>query len=553
MLGNIIEKGGVTYTYDANCGGGPHAVCETYDPSAQKSTIYAYDANGNMEAKQVFIMGVSQGLTEFEYDMENRLRRIRKDGMVKATYEYDGDGGRTRKIVDGNATEFIGSLYEINQEGASRHIYLGSQRIATARRDRFYYYHADHLGGLNVATDRDGAVREIREYRPFGTAAFSHVNYDTAADQGHFYFTQHYEDPESGLIFMQARYYDPELGRFITPDSIVPDPSLSEAFNRYAYVYNNPVNLIDPSGNNPIIGAIIGAIIGGIAGGIIAHRHDQSVWKGVLFGAIQGGFAGAAFGTPFASLKNQGYLWEFMQASGAFSLGGQVAGAAGWEQGQQFLNYAAAATAAVYTGVNVLKGVKDWAYEDRFELFSADGSPGATVQDGSSVHVNGVRTDFAGALGEANFYEANVLAYNPTSGPIADVVETALGKITLTSSVSRQLSVKLSGASNVILSGFSQGGLVTTNTMLSLGINNSRDVVSFLRVESSPVNQIKTYLSAAIGGGLNHQNITYGHGSVLDFTNFLGPNLNPVYFAGGVVGIAVPPIGISNHYPIGYK
>lgn len=553
VLGNILEKGGKTYTYNDNCGGGPHAVCETYDPVSQTRTVFAYDANGNMAARQIFVLGVAEGLTEYEYDMENRLRRIRKDGMVKATYEYDGDGGRTSKTVNGITTEFVGSLYEIDQGGDSRHIYLGSQRIATARRDRFYYYHTDHLGGTNVATDRDGVVREIREYSPFGATAFSHVVYDDPADQGRFYFTQHYEDPESGLIFMQARYYDPELGRFMTPDTIVPDPGLTESFNRYSYVYNNPISYNDPSGNFPIIGALIGALIGGITGGIIAHRNDQSIWQGILFGAIQGGFAGAAFGTPFGSLKDHGYLWQFMQASGGFNLAGQVAGAAGWEQAQNFLNYAAVASAAVYTGFNVLKGVKDWAYEDRFELFRMDGTGDSVVRSQDRVHLNGVRTDFAGAMNEAQYYGADVLAFNPTSGPVADVVETALGKITLTSSVSRQLAGRLTGLNNISLSGFSQGGLMATNTMINLGFKDSRQVVYNLRIDSSPVNQVKAFVSGAIGGGLSRPQINYGHGSMLDFTNFLGPNLNPVYFAGGVFGITILPVGIANHYPVGYK
>ncbi|MBZ0166868.1 MAG: hypothetical protein K8I00_08670, partial [Candidatus Omnitrophica bacterium] len=293
VLGNIREKDGKTYAYNQNCGGGPHAVCETFDPVSNESTFYAYDANGNMVAKQVFILGVAQELIEFEYDMENRLRRLRKDGNVKATYDYDGDGGRTRKVVDGVTTEFIGSLYEIGTGGASRHIYLGSQRIATVRGDRFHYYHTDHLGGTNVATDRDGAVREIREYRPFGAMAFSHVNYDDPADQGRFYFTQHYEDPESGLTFMQARYYDPGLGRFLTPDTIIPDASNQQAFNRYSYSLNDPVNRVDPSGHwswrkfwHSFIGAAVGAIASIVTLGAAAPLWVAGVVGGFTVGAI---------------------------------------------------------------------------------------------------------------------------------------------------------------------------------------------------------------------------------------------------------------------------
>ena len=310
VLGNIMEKDGKTYTYNANCGGGPHAVCDTFDPVSQTRAVYVYDDNGNMTAKQVIVLGEAQDLTEYEYDMENRLRRIRKDGMVKATYEYDGDGGRTSKSVGGIITEFVGSLYEMGPGGDSRHIYLGSQRIATVRGDGFFYYHTDHLGGTNVATDRDGAIREIREYRPFGATAFSHVVYDDPVDQGRYYFTQHYEDPESSLIFMQARYYDPELGRFISPDTIVQSAENPQTFNRYAYAGNNPVNNVDPSG----------------------HGWFKKFWKSLVSGAAAiFTFIGTVF-NPYAAFQAFSLINSTLSLGEAFfsgsGLGKTLAGAA---------------------------------------------------------------------------------------------------------------------------------------------------------------------------------------------------------------------------------
>ena len=64
-------------------------------------------------------------------------------------------------------------------------------------------------------------------------------------------FTGHVVEADIGLIYMGARYYDPVMGRFISPDTIVPDPANPQAFNRYAYCYNNPVSNIDPSGHEP--------------------------------------------------------------------------------------------------------------------------------------------------------------------------------------------------------------------------------------------------------------------------------------------------------------
>ena len=59
------------------------------------------------------------------------------------------------------------------------------------------------------------------------------------------------EDRTTGLSFYNARYFDPTIGRFVSPDTIIPDPSDGQDFNRYTYVRNNPINLNDPTGNCP--------------------------------------------------------------------------------------------------------------------------------------------------------------------------------------------------------------------------------------------------------------------------------------------------------------
>jgi RHS repeat-associated protein len=74
-------------------------------------------------------------------------------------------------------------------------------------------------------------------------------------------------DDETGLFyFYQSRYYDPELGRFTQPDTIVPDPDDPQALNRYTYVNNNPLNLVDPTGH-------FGAAISGRTAFLIRTRQ----------------------------------------------------------------------------------------------------------------------------------------------------------------------------------------------------------------------------------------------------------------------------------------
>jgi RHS repeat-associated protein len=70
--------------------------------------------------------------------------------------------------------------------------------------------------------------------------------------QSGFGYTGEQMDP-TGLVFLRARYYDPSVGRFLTPDTIVPDPLRSMGWNQYAYGYNNPIGYADPSGKNPLL------------------------------------------------------------------------------------------------------------------------------------------------------------------------------------------------------------------------------------------------------------------------------------------------------------
>lgn len=104
-------------------------------------------------------------------------------------------------------------------------------------------YHNDHLGGVNVITDIWAARVQLTEYDPWGKVSREEGTVDPNRR-----FTGHIFDPESGLYYYGCRYYDPELGRFISPDPFIGQPGDPQNHNRYSYVINNPVNGIDPSG-----------------------------------------------------------------------------------------------------------------------------------------------------------------------------------------------------------------------------------------------------------------------------------------------------------------
>jgi len=115
----------------------------------------------------------------------------------------------------------------------------------------------DHLGSVVAMSDTAGHVvgGSLARYDPFGnyrTWPGSNVN-PLISDRG---FTGHVHDNTGvyptenvGLIYMNARYYLPEVGRFVSADTIVPEPGDPQSYNRYSYSYNNPVKYTDPSGH----------------------------------------------------------------------------------------------------------------------------------------------------------------------------------------------------------------------------------------------------------------------------------------------------------------
>lgn len=105
---------------------------------------------------------------------------------------------------------------------------------------------SDHLGSASKGLDSSGNVIWEERYSPYGERLMQ-----PAANDNHTGFTGHVEDAATGLTYMQARYYDPVIGRFLSTDPVQFVPDRPDMFNRYAYAANDPVNMIDPDGNQP--------------------------------------------------------------------------------------------------------------------------------------------------------------------------------------------------------------------------------------------------------------------------------------------------------------
>jgi RHS repeat-associated protein len=235
LTGNLLNKGNDGLTYDP--AGHPQAA------TAMGTDIYTYDENGNMISRDY--EGENYRLT---YDAESRLVKIEQvDGVTYTTigeYVYDGDGIRVRAVVNGIGTNYVGNYYEATPGSFTKYYYAGGQRVAWRINGTPYFGFSDHLGSTSVTVDVNGEIVGNELYKAWGGE-----RYTNGSTQTTFKYTGQ-RKAEAGLYFYNARWYDPEIGRFIQADTIIPEPGNPLAWDRYAYAINNPVNYTDPSGHS---------------------------------------------------------------------------------------------------------------------------------------------------------------------------------------------------------------------------------------------------------------------------------------------------------------
>jgi RHS repeat-associated protein len=130
---------------------------------------------------------------------------------------------------------------------------IGSQRVAvrvqgdsTPANNGVFYLLGDHLSSTSMVVSSGGQLAGELRYKAFGEARFSSGTVTTD-----YRYTGQRQEAGIGLYYYNARWYDPALGRFISPDTAVPGAGKALAFNRFAYALDNPVGLVDPSGHRP--------------------------------------------------------------------------------------------------------------------------------------------------------------------------------------------------------------------------------------------------------------------------------------------------------------
>ena len=252
-FGNIIYKSDVGhYSYGAG-NAGIHAV------TSAGGNTYTYDANGNM------LSGDGRSLTWSSF---NKPTLITKNGK-SAAFEYGADRARYKKVNhNGDKTLYTGSLYEyqIRNSGADteekHYIYANGQLVAehivsTQAGVQTRYLHKDALGSVDLVTDAYANVVDRRSFDAWGklrnllwkdNQGINDPLYLVQLPYTNKGFTGHEHVQEVDVIHMNGRVYDATLARFMSADPHIQEGALTQSYNRYSYVMNNPLKYTDPSG-----------------------------------------------------------------------------------------------------------------------------------------------------------------------------------------------------------------------------------------------------------------------------------------------------------------
>ncbi|MFQ7843220.1 MAG: RHS repeat domain-containing protein [Coprococcus sp.] len=264
---------------------------------------FTYDANGNL---------LSDGKYTYSWTKGSLLEKVTGDGL-EAVYTYDASGIRTSKKVNGITTEYLtagGSVLSEKKNGVWQHyLYDGSGQLTAIRyKGADYYYVRNGLMTIMGLVDANGTAVVNYFYDSWGRML--NITGSLAASLGKdnpYRFKGYYYDDETRMYYLKSRYYQPEICRFISADTIeVLDcqGDLNDK-NLYAYCDNNPVMRVDTGGQIWITlgimaaGGGIGMVIGAASSAITQYMFNGEInWKSVWVAAVGGFVSGAVAASP---------------------------------------------------------------------------------------------------------------------------------------------------------------------------------------------------------------------------------------------------------------
>ena len=325
-------------------------------------------------------------------------------------YRYDGLG---RRVLAWSPTlGNILSLYDragrlayqqdLRRNVQVEQVYLGPRRVA--RREQVIgtgattlsYQHTDALGSAAAATDASRMVTQRSEYEPYGDL-LNRGNDDRPG------YTGHVMDAETGLTYMQQRYYDPGIGMFLSVDPVTAYGNPVGQFHRYRYASNNPYKYKDPDGRFGVPGFLIGAgieIVEQMATGEgsfterLSSIDKTDVFVAGAVGAVTGGLGGR-LGTQAAkgAISTGRAALQTAKAGGAASAIGSGASDVANGQAPDAGKMVASGTVGfVAAGTGSQVGLSGVAKLDRMAASSAPGAPNMAAATQSALRTGEVTT-----------------------------------------------------------------------------------------------------------------------------------------------------------------
>jgi RHS repeat-associated protein len=263
--GTVVGNGNLFYTVSQEASGAPSSVRWENYTSFNMPQSFNYGLASKIGDPT---NGAQSNRTlTFVYGPEHQRITQRVEVANSAPAQYLAGAGTTWYL---NGEDSLGLSYEkeVKPNGMVEHKHylsangtvfalqttrsgpLGTQPASSLR-----YMHHDHMGSAAATTDEAGTIVERLAYDPWGKRRYPSGQADTqdqlvgqSTDRG---FTMHEHLDEVGVIHMNGRIYDPLVGRFMSADTVIPYANDLQAYNRYAYSYNNPLKFDDPTGHSP--------------------------------------------------------------------------------------------------------------------------------------------------------------------------------------------------------------------------------------------------------------------------------------------------------------
>ncbi|HEX3016256.1 MAG TPA: DNRLRE domain-containing protein [Caproicibacter sp.] len=410
------------YTYDQQ-----NQLVRTDDQKSGISTTYTYDVGGNITGTKMYAyttgdLGAQTGSSSYSYENSNWKDLLTsyngqnitydaignplsyRDGMSftwdgrqlktavanskNLSYTYNSDGIRTSKTIDGVTTKYFvdGSTILAQQTGSDILWFLydsDGTRVGFTYNNVAYYYTANAQGDVTGIVDKDCNTVVQYSYDAWGkllSTTGSHA--DTIGKVNPFLYRGYYFDSETGLYYLNSRYYDSNTGRFLNADNQITCGNDLTGMNLFAYCGNNPANRIDSTGHAWWHWAIAATIVVACAVAVVVTAGGAAAGIAAV-AAVGNGFLAATTASTIAA-------GAFIGSSMAFGYAALTA-AASSRTTQDFADQGSWGTVAVTAGGAVLGGAS--AYASTRGSGSASSGKGtqnpkvkAAVQKGQAMH-----------------------------------------------------------------------------------------------------------------------------------------------------------------------